>query len=314
MPGILEDIDKRTQMVGQNRLELLLFRLHGKQHFGINVFKVREVIQCPSLAHLPKSHPSVCGVSIVRGKTLPVIDLSLAIGGKPLTETSSCFVIVTEYNRSIQGLLVKGVERIVNMGWESVRPPPQSAGLDTYLTAVTQVGDHMIEILDVEKVFSEVIHCPVGVSRDVISSMGHYSAQPHVLVVDDSSVARGQIKRALDQINVSYTLAMDGRQALDILETWAENKDPVLQRLNMVITDIEMPEMDGYTLTTEIRKSTRLKGIYVLLHSSLSGVFNDAMVKRVGADQFIAKFSADELAVAVLDRLRPGDLAAVTSV
>ncbi len=314
MPGILEDIDKRTQMVGQNRLELLLFRLHGKQHFGINVFKVREVIQCPSLAHLPKSHPSVCGVSIIRGKTLPVIDLSLAIGGKPLTETSSCFVIVTEYNRSVQGLLVKGVERIVNMGWESVRPPPQSAGLDTYLNAVTQVGDHMIEILDVEKVFSEVIHCPVGVSRDVINSMGQYSAQPHVLVVDDSSVARGQIKRALDQINVSYTLAMDGRQALDMLETWAANKDPVLQRLTMVITDIEMPEMDGYTLTTEIRKNTQLKCIYVLLHSSLSGVFNDAMVKRVGADQFIAKFSADDLAVAVLNRLRQGDLEAVASV
>ena len=314
MPGILEDIDKRTQMVGQNRLELLLFRLHGKQHFGINVFKVREVIQCPSLAHLPKSHPSVCGVSIIRGKTLPVIDLSLAIGGKPLTETSSCFVIVTEYNRSVQGLLVKGVERIVNMGWESVRPPPQSAGLDTYLNAVTQVGDHMIEILDVEKVFSEVIHCPVGVSRDVINSIGQYSTQPHVLVVDDSSVARGQIKRALDQINVSYTLAMDGRQALDMLETWAANKDPVLQRLTMVITDIEMPEMDGYTLTTEIRKNTQLKCIYVLLHSSLSGVFNDAMVKRVGADQFIAKFSADDLAVAVLNRLRQGDLEAVASV
>ena len=106
MSSVVEDVHKRTQMVGQNRLELLLFRLCGSQIFGINVFKVREVMQCPPLTHLPKSHPSVCGVASIRGKTLPVIDLSLAIGGRSLGDTSDCFVIVTEYNRSVQGLLV----------------------------------------------------------------------------------------------------------------------------------------------------------------------------------------------------------------
>ncbi len=314
MSSVLDDVDNRTQMVGQNRLELLLFRLNGKQNFGINVFKVREVIQCPPLARLPKSHPSVCGVATIRGKTLPVIDLSLAIGGRSLGDTSSCFVIVTEYNRFVQGLLVKCVERIVNMKWESVRPPPRGVGLDNYLTAVTQVGDQMVEILDVEKVFSEVIHCAMEVSSDVTESTITSAMQPHILVVDDSSVARNQIKRTLEQINVSYTLATDGREALEILNTWINDKDPLFQRLNMVISDIEMPEMDGYTLTTEIRKDVRLKDIYVLLHSSLSGVFNDAMVRRVGASQFIAKFSADDLARAVLTRLKENDLEAAPSV
>jgi two-component system chemotaxis response regulator CheV len=303
MSNVLEDIDKRTQMVGQNRLELLLFRVHGRQSFGINVFKVREVMLCPPLTHLPKSHPSVCGVASIRGKTLPVIDLSLAIGGQSLGDPTQCFVIVTEYNRFVQGLLVKGVERIINMRWESIKPPPKGVGPDNYLTAVTQFGDQMIGILDVEKVFSEVIHSAEEVSGSVIGTAVKNAVQPHVLVVDDSSVARNQIKRTLDQINISSTLAIDGREALEMLKKWVETQDPLLQRLNMVISDIEMPEMDGYTLTAEIRKDDKLKDIYVLLHSSLSGVFNDAMVKRVGANQFIAKFSADDLAMAVLKRL-----------
>lgn len=303
MSSVLEDIDKRTQMVGQNRLELLLFRVHGRQSFGINVFKVREVMLCPPLTHLPKSHPSVCGVASIRGKTLPVIDLSLAIGGQSLGDPSQCFVIVTEYNRFVQGLLVKGVDRIINMKWESIKPPPQGVGPDNYLTAVTQFGDQMIGILDVEKVFSEVIHSAEEVSGSVIGTAVKNTVQPHVLVVDDSSVARNQIKRTLDQINISSTLAIDGREALELLKKWVDTQDPLLQRLNMVISDIEMPEMDGYTLTAEIRKDNKLKDTYVLLHSSLSGVFNDAMVKRVGADQFIAKFSADDLAMAVLKRL-----------
>ena len=307
MASVLEDVDNRTQMVGQNRLELLLFRLNSKQSYGINVFKVREVIQCPPLARLPKSHPSVCGVATIRGKTLPVIDLSQAIGGKSLGDASSCFVIVTEYNRFVLGLLVKYVEQIINMKWDAVYPPPKGIGPDNYLTAVTQVGDQMVEILDVEKVFSEVIHGAMDISSDVAASAERSIVQPHILIVDDSSVARNQIKRTLEQINVSYTLATDGREALEILNTWVNNEDPLLQQLTMVISDIEMPEMDGYTLTTEIRKDARLKDIYVLLHSSLSGVFNDAMVKRVGASQFIAKFSADDLARAVLAQLQEND-------
>ncbi|MFZ5594225.1 MAG: chemotaxis protein CheV [Pseudomonadota bacterium] len=306
MASILDDVDRRTQMVGQNRLELLLFSLDGKQRFGINVFKVREVIQCPPLAHLPKSHPAIRGVATIRGKTIPVIDLSMAIGNSPMMEVSGGYVIVTEYNRSVQGLLVNGMDRIVNTKWESVLPPPKGAGNNSYLTAVTKLDDHLVEILDVEKVFAEVIHYSVEVSAEVadIGPASEEAAAPHVLVVDDSSVARGQIKRTLDQIKVSYTLASDGREALKVLKQWAEANDPLLARLSMVISDIEMPEMDGYTLTSEIRKDPRLQDLYVILHSSLSGVFNDAMVKKVGASKFIAKFSADDLAMAVLNRLK----------
>ena len=112
MSNILSSVDQRTQLVGQNRLELLLFRLNGKQRFGINVFKVREVLQCPPLTTLPKLHHTVRGVAHIRGQTISVIDISLATGGEAIADLQKCFIIISEYNRSIQGFLVGSVERI----------------------------------------------------------------------------------------------------------------------------------------------------------------------------------------------------------
>src|ERR1700712_763774 len=113
MAGVLDSVNQRTQLVGQNRLELLLFRLDGKQLYGINVFKVKEVLQCPKLTHMPKSSPIVRGVASIRGGTIPILDLALATGGAPLGNIANAFVIITEYNTKIQGFLVHSVERIV---------------------------------------------------------------------------------------------------------------------------------------------------------------------------------------------------------
>ncbi|MEW6353177.1 MAG: chemotaxis protein CheV [Pseudomonadota bacterium] len=307
MAGVMEGVNRRTQLVGHNRLELLLFRLGGKQRFGINVFKIQEVMQCPPLTHLPRSHNVVRGVAHMRGKTIPVMDLGYAIGLPPLTESSSCFVIITEYNRSVQGFLVSGVDRIVNANWEAILPPPAGAGASSYLTAVTHLDDELVEIIDVEKVLAEVTHASEEVSEEIRAHSGapETMAQQHVLVVDDSSVARNQIVRTLQQIGVKTTVARDGREGLNLLKAWAEESGPMVsERLTMVITDVEMPEMDGYTLTAEIKKDERLKNLFVLMHTSLSGVFNTAMVEKVGADQFVPKFKPDELAKAVLERVR----------
>ena len=127
MAGILDTVDQRTQLVGENRLEILMFRLAGRQLFAINVFKVQEVLQLPKLTLMPQRHPFVCGVVNLRGQTLPVIDLSQAIGMRPLVPGPNSTIIVTEYNRSVQAFLVGGVDRIVNMNWEAILPPPASA-------------------------------------------------------------------------------------------------------------------------------------------------------------------------------------------
>ena len=308
MAGVMDAVNQRTQLVGQNRLELLLFRLGGPQLYGINVFKVREVLQCPKLTVMPKSHPVVCGVASIRGATIPILDLAMATGAGALRGHSNPFVIITEYNTKTQGFLVGAVERIVNMNWEAIHPPPKGTGRDHYLTAVTQLDDQLVEIIDVEKVLAEVSPSPETISHGVVDVETQEKALSlRVLTVDDSSVARKQVARCLQSVGVEVVSLNDGRQALEYLRAMIDQgKDPAHEFL-MMISDIEMPEMDGYTLTAEIRNDPRMKDLHIILHTSLSGVFNQAMVKKVGADDFLAKFRPDDLASRVVDRIKAAD-------
>ncbi|BBL70650.1 chemotaxis protein CheV [Methylogaea oryzae] len=304
MAGILDGVDRRTQLAGHNRLELLLFKLGTRQRYGINVFKVQEVIQCPNLTQIPRSNSVICGIAHLRGKTIPVMDLSMAIGARPMTRggVDAGYVIITEYNRSVQGFLVSAVDRIVNMDWGQMKPPPKGTDKESYLTAVTQLDNELVEIIDVEKVMKEVIGASEQISDGVIDDTSANAGQ-HVLVVDDSSVARNQVKRVLDALKVECTLAKDGQDALETLERWIAEGKSLPEFLSMVISDVEMPRMDGYTLTTNIRKDPRMKDLHVILHTSLSGVFNQAMVEKVGANKFLAKYMPDELAALVQHRL-----------
>ncbi|ALU44494.1 chemotaxis protein CheV [Pseudoalteromonas rubra] len=303
MAGILDSVNQRTQLVGQNRLELLLFRLRGRQRFGINVFKVREVLQCPPLTAMPKSNAFIRGVAHIRGQTISVIDMSLAVGGPPIENIKDCFIIIAEYNRSVQGFLVGAVERIVNMNWEKIMPPPSGAGRYSYLTAVTEIENELVEILDVEKILNEI--CPINteVSQEIVADgeMQRDLGERIVFIADDSAVARNQVKRALEPLGVQTELAKNGKEALIRLKEIAEMdcQNDVTERVGLLISDVEMPEMDGYTLTAEIKADPKLAPLHVILHTSLSGVFNHAMIEKVGADDFIAKFNPHELATAV---------------
>ncbi|MGL4475660.1 MAG: chemotaxis protein CheV [Shewanella sp.] len=300
MANILESVNQRTQLVGQNRLELLLFKLSGKQRFGINVFKVKEVLQCPPLTTLPKLSPLVRGVAHIRGQTISVIDLSAATGGQRIENVDNCFIIIAEYNRSIQGFLVNSVERIINMNWGAILPPPDGTGRFSYLTAVTEIEGELVEILDVEKILDQISPVKTEISQETADLLNiDRDKNYHIMVIDDSAVARKQIIRSLNSLQLEIDTAKDGREALDMLRARAETCDDVSKQIPLIISDIEMPEMDGYTLTAEIRDNPKLKHIKVVLHTSLSGVFNQAMVEKVGADDFIAKFNPDELAQAV---------------
>lgn len=283
------------------RLELLLFRLEGKQLFGINVFKVREVIPYQPLTRPAGAHPLIKGMATLRGVTMPIIDLSQAVGGPPMADPKQGYIIITEYNRSVHGFLIHQVERIVNTQWDQVQQMPSHLGRNIYVTAVTLIQGDLIEILDVEKVLDQVVHVSTEVSGD-ISQRPHPSGAK-VLVVDDSAVARHQIQRALEQLGVDCTLMTDGLEALEEIRRLQSEGVDVARYFSLIISDIEMPEMDGYQFTTEIRKDARLENLYILLHSSLSGQFNIDMVQRTGANKFIQKYSPDDLAEAVLERL-----------
>ena len=255
MSGILDSVNQRTQLVGQNRLELLLFRLNGRQRFGINVFKVREVLQCPPLTAMPKLNTLVRGVAHIRGQTISVIDLSMATGGKRIEDLSSAFIVIAEYNRSVQGFLVGAVERIINTNWDAIMPPPQGTGRASYLTAVTEVENELIEILDVEKILNEISPLNTDVSEDIAANLSTEGNEDKIIfIADDSAVARNQVKKALTTLGLEIEMAKNGLEALNRLKEIAAETGDVTDKVGVIVSDIEMPEMDGYQATKHIRE------------------------------------------------------------
>ncbi|MGF1716538.1 chemotaxis protein CheV [Photobacterium chitinilyticum] len=309
MANILDSVDQRTQLVGENRLELLIFQLNSSQLFAINVFKVKEVVKLPKLNVLPGSHPNITGVANIRGQSIPVIDLRQAIGMRPVDNSGESNMIITEYNRSVQAFLVGQVMNIENLTWRDIQPPPSQVGKNNYLTALTKLQrdgvDRLVSIIDVEKVLAEIIDYDIQISEEVLDNniVNHFHGRK-VLIVDDSATARSQIRDTLSQLGLQLIEASDGLMALNLLKGWCDEGKNINDEILMMFTDAEMPEMDGYKLTHEIRNDPRMSNLYIALNTSLSGSFNEAMVKKVGCDRFISKFQPDLLVEVVQDRLR----------
>lgn len=282
-------------------MELLLFRVDDSQVFGINVFKVQEVIPYRPLTRMPGAHPLILGIAHLRGHTMPIMDLASAIGKPPTKDIERTNIIITEYNRSVHGFLVSSVERIVNTMWDRVLSPPAGSGRNSYVTAVTIIDGQMVEILDVEKILDQVVRAETGISKELAAKASGLTKQ--VMVVDDSRVARNQIRQSLQQIGVECVTVNDGKNAIELLENLCADGIDVKERFSMVISDIEMPEVDGYQLTVAIRSMPAIHDMYILLHSSISGVFNADMVKKTGANDFIQKYDSDDLASAVFAQI-----------
>lgn len=309
MTGVLNTVDSRTNLVGQNRLEILMFRLNGQQTYAINVFKVQEVMALPKVTRMPQRHSAVIGVVYLRGRAIPVMDLSLAIGMRPTPETDDSIIIVTEYNSTVQAFLVGQIDRIVNLNWEEILPPPSGAGRNHYLTAITHFENRIVEIIDVEKVLAEISPMNATLPDDIMKGDFVARAQGReIVMVDDSHTALKQASSTFESLGLIVHRAMDGVEGLALLRRLADESDmPLEQRLLMLVTDAEMPRMDGYRMTTEIRSDPRLKNLFIALHTSLSGQFNEAMVEKVGCNAFLSKFHPEELANLVKERIEALD-------
>lgn len=306
--SVFTEVDARTTLAGANRLEILLFNLGDKETYGINVFKVREVLHIPELTHVPSARPHIAGMVSLRGNVVPVLNLISFCGG---TATPSV-MIVTEYNRHTQGFLVGNVENIVRLEWSEVKEPPgMMAGQEGLVTAVTHLQDgRLATILDVEKVMADVLE--YDVDENVLKDVQKLNVEGMVFFADDSRVARAQLEKTLQKMGVAFQFAVNGTEAWQKLEAMAEeaesNGQPLSRRLALVITDIEMPEMDGYVLTKKIKADRRFAGIPVVMHSSLSGNANRDHGNSVGADGFISKFNAVELAELLKQQLSPAGI------
>lgn len=287
-----------------------MFRLGSRHAFAMNVFKVREVIQVPPLNTLPGAHGNLRGVTTYRGSTIPIIDLRQAIKMRPKNDGDyPCNVIITEYNRSVQGFLIGEVLSIVNTSWQDIEPPPRSIGKANYLTAITQMNiddrNELVEIIDVEKVLAEIIEYDATISDALLAETDVKRLRGHtVLVVDDSGTARKQVRDTLGQVGMQIIESRNGADALALLKKWADEGRCINDEILLMYTDAEMPEMDGYRLTAEVRADPRMEDLFIALNTSLSGSFNEAMVEKVGCNRFISKFQPDMLVEVALQRLR----------
>jgi len=308
--NLMKSIDERTKLAGANRLEVLLFSLghdtktDREEVFGINVFKVREVLNAPSITHAPDMPPAVEGLVSLRGVMVPVINVAKFCGMEPKEPPN--VMIVTEYNKQTQALLVDSVEHILRMEWNDIRvPPPMLAHrFGGLLTAVTELEDkRIVMILDVERVLAETDQ--FGQDIDEFADIEKMDEEMTILFADDSSMARKQIEQTLNHLGVKYIAARNGSEALEKLMDIKERAEalgkPVTEFVNGVLTDVEMPEMDGYVLTKKIKGDPVLCKLPILMHSSLSADANISMGKTVGADIYIPKFSTKELSDAVKD-------------
>ncbi len=310
MSKLMSSIDQRTKLVGENRLEILMFKLGSRHTFALNVFKVREVITMPTLNKLPGSHHNLTGVINYRGKSIPIIDLRTAIRLKGEAENYEANnVIITEYNRSVQGFLIGQIMNIINTSWSDIQPPPSTSGKNHYLTAITRVKvdnvEELVEIIDVEKVLAEIIHYDTSISDNVLDvDITEHLAGKKLLVVDDSATARWQIRETVTQLGIEVIEEKNGLNALKRLKKWADEGKNINDEILMMFTDAEMPEMDGYRLTAEVREDERMSDLYIALNTSLSGSFNEAMVKKVGCNRLISKFQPDLLVEVIQERMR----------
>lgn len=308
MSDLMKSIDERTKLAGTNKLEILLFtlgndtRTNRRETFGINVFKVREVMRKPPITSSPDMPAAVKGMVSLRGALVPVVDLAEYIGIQP--ETPREVMIVTEYNGHTQGFLVEAVDTILRLDWQQMKVPPDmlASNLGGMVTAVTELDDgRLVMMMDVERVLAETSKIDDDYQYKDLKPV---DADITIFFADDSYIARSQIQRTLETLGIKYQSAVNGRLAWEELQkiaAYATNTGrQVKDVLQIILTDVEMPEMDGYILTKNIKSDPRFAGIPVIMHSSLSGMSNNQLGRSVGVDEYVSKFEPQRLAEALL--------------
>ena len=302
---------KQAPVSADGKFELLLFRLgvsagtKQSELFGINVFKVREIVVAPQITAIVNSPKFAVGLANVRGQLIPVIDLPNLAGCTPMTNTG--VVLVTEFARTTQAFMVDEVVEIIQMEWKHLLAADSAhAGMVSGVARID--GDtpnsRLAQILDVEQILRDVLPGQQG-SESTASEVPEVRLPQgtRILFADDSHVARMLVEKSMQSMNVDFTSVKNGKEAWERL--LAIHSESVVQgkrardKVALVLTDLEMPEMDGFTLTRNIKQDARFSGIPVIIYSSLTGSASEGHANAVGADAYVAKFEPQELAESI---------------
>jgi two-component system chemotaxis response regulator CheV len=310
----MRDIDERTNLAANSMFELLLFRLgeapgtQRRELFGINVFKVREILVMPEITAMVNSPPAVMGVANIRGQMITVINLPQVVGCTPTKGLG--ILLVTEFARTTQAFAVEEVNEIVRLEWKQVLSAENTGG--GLVTSIARLDGNaentrLAQVLDVEQILRDVM--PQEVKEEVPSTAPKLRLEPGqiILAADDSAVARMMIEKGLKGMDVPYIMTKTGKEAWEKLQSLnaqaTDEGKSIKDKVALVLTDLEMPEMDGFTLTRNIKQDGRFSSLPVIIHSSLTGATNESHVESVGADAYIAKFVEEELAATIREVL-----------
>lgn len=307
--ALMAEVDQRTNLAYSNEMEMLTFYLTDEQLYGINVFKIIEIMECPKvITKMPYSHPVIKGSIDFRGHPISLFDLADGMGLEPLDyKNSISYVLVCEYSNTVQGFLVSRPNMLINKSWGDIIKPEGSVYDSSFLTAITYHNDQPIQILDVEKVLSDVVGIATAVSGGLLKEFEALPLNEHsILAVDDSKAACQLIESALDQIGVQHKVVTSAHEALNIL-TQSLEENGGLCPFTLIFTDLEMPGMDGFTFTRKVRENPALSKVYLAVHSSLSNRSNKEKAQQMGADDFIPKFVPDRIVGAILEQIKKVD-------
>ena len=278
---------------------LMLFWLTPKQRFALGTLKIREIVPYTKLTPMPESHPAILGAANIRGTTMPVIDMAAAVGSARLSpeEAKAGYIVITDCQRKTVGFLVRALDRISEKSWREIEAPPKTLGRNACVAGVTRVDDQLVQVIDVEHIFS-ILYGPeeVQASGDLNSQQAASLQALNILVVDDSSVARKQLSDALDYLGIGYQMTANGQTALDIMREAASGGSPI----DLLVSDIEMPGLDGYELAFAVRDDPKLAAADIILHTSISSEISVSQAHQVGANEALTKFDVDELVQAML--------------
>lgn len=293
---------------GTNELEIVEFYLDEttrdgqtyKGFYGVNVAKVLEIIRMPAVTEMPEvSHPSVLGAFNLRDKVIPLVDLSVWLEKKRV-EGEDSKVIVTEFNKVTTAFMVSGVTRIHRISWEAVEAPNRyiSSISSNCITGVVKLEGRIVFILDLEKVVAE-LNPELGLKLDE-GETWDAGAGYRAIIADDSSLIRDMLKSLLTKASFSVEVTRTGRECWDRLQELRQQAEtggrPITDFVQVVVSDIEMPSMDGHNLTKRIKEDPVLKELPVVLFSSIITEKLRHKGESVGADDQISKPEITQLA------------------
>lgn len=295
----VETLQEASGTHNTNRCGLLFFGFDSDQLFAIGTLKVKELMPVPRFRPMPAVMPAILGAANIRGSTMPIVDMAHAVGFTPIPpdEYDQASLIITDCLRMDMGFIVRRIDRIADLEWREIHPPASGLGKKPFITGVSNYERQPVQIIDIELIIAEM-YPPLckDISQELADDQANALDSCRILIVDDSAVARRQLCEVLDQLQVRYDVANNGTDAYQLLENAVQSQDPV----HILVSDIEMPGLNGYALTSRVKGHADLSGTYVILHTSLSSQISVAHAKSSGAEEALTKFDESELVQAMI--------------